>query len=187
MTSPVTSSLHTFLQRRTVLPAVFSLVAMTLSSTAADAPKPAEGQPATGTATAAKSAELRKPGFIFLQLYTRKIGDYVTFFQNVMGCQVKSRDAHFAALETDVARMLISDPDVLPPDHPFYKKLPGNGEGMGVEIGLVVADAIKACEIAHKQPGWTIQLEVAMRPWGVRDFRVLSPDGYFLRFTEPPH
>jgi hypothetical protein len=44
----------------------------------------------------------------------------------------------------------------------------------------------KTYAAAVKQKGWPISTGIVRRPWGVRDFRVLSPDGYYLRFTEGP-
>ena len=31
--------------------------------------------------------------------------------------------------------------------------------------------------------GWPIEEDIMRRPWGLQDFRVLDPDGYYLRFT----
>ena len=103
-----------------------------------------------------------------------------------MGFKVKSRGEHFVELETETAQLLLNDPDDLPAGHPFYKNFTGSGQGMGVEIGLVVADLDKSFAAAKKQ-GWQVSAGIGMRPWGVRDFRMLSPDGYYLRFTEAPH
>lgn len=163
-------------QRGAILAFVIPLVVMTLSLCAADGPVPPGG----------KDPELRKPGFAFMILYTRRIAEYELFLQNVAGFKVEKKGPHFTALRTESARLLLNDPDILAPDHPFYQKLTGSGEGMGMEMCLVVADAVKACELAAKQPGWTIVAEAAVRPWGVRDFRVLSPDGHYLRISEPP-
>jgi hypothetical protein len=78
------------------------------------------------------------------------------------------------------------DPEELPRGHPFHAKLTGSGQGLGVEIGLVVGDLDKAYTAAVQRKGWSISTGIVRRPWGVRDFRVLAPDGYYLRFTEPP-
>ena len=50
----------------------------------------------------------------------------------------------------------------------------------------MVADLDKAYAAAlkFKDKGWPISTGIVRRPWGVRDFRVLAPDGYYLRFTE---
>jgi len=53
----------------------------------------------------------------------------------------------------------------------------------GLEVGLVVGDLDQTL-VAAKKFDWRITSGIAKQPWGVRDFRVLSPDGYYLRFTE---
>jgi hypothetical protein len=60
---------------------------------------------------------------------------------------------------------------------------------MGVEIGLVVGDLDKAyaAAVVCNDKGWSISLGIGRRPWGVRDFRVLAPDGYYVRVTEGPN
>lgn len=31
--------------------------------------------------------------------------------------------------------------------------------------------------------GWPIEEDITLRPWGLKDFLALDPDGYYLRFT----
>jgi hypothetical protein len=136
--------------------------------------------------TARPVPELWRPGFVFLELGTTRIDDYITYFESVAGFRLAERQGRFATLNTDLAQLMLIDPGLLPPGHPFHAKLTGNGQGLGVEIGLVVADVDKTFAAATKHEGWKISTGIMRRPWGVRDFRVLAPDGYYLRFTEPP-
>jgi len=133
-----------------------------------------------------KKAELRKPGFIFLELGTQRVVEYVDYFRTVLGYEVIHQEQGYASLESSVAQLLLMDPRGWPKGHPFYGKTTGSGQGIGIEIGLVVADLDKTFAAASKQKGWPISTGIVHRPWGVRDFRVLSPDGYYLRFTEGP-
>lgn len=52
----------------------------------------------------------------------------------------------------------------------------------GVEIVLEVTD-LDAERAAIAAAGWELKEEIVERPWGLRDFRLLDPDGYFLRIT----
>jgi hypothetical protein len=79
---------------------------------------------------------------------------------------------------------LLIDPKILPKGHPFYDPPRGGRRGYSVEVGLVVADLDQTFAAAGKFKDWKISSGIAKRPWGVRDLRVLSPDGYYLRFTE---
>jgi catechol 2,3-dioxygenase-like lactoylglutathione lyase family enzyme len=54
----------------------------------------------------------------------------------------------------------------------------------GVEIVLEVDD-LEAERDAIVSLGWPLEEDVVDRPWGLRDFRLRDPDGYYLRFTTP--
>ena len=142
------------------------------------------GAAAAAKDNAGKSPSLRRPGFVFMELNTKKVDEYVAFFADVMGFKETMRKGRYVVLQTEVAELTIMDPDLLLAGHPFYKTLDGKTQGMGVEMGFVVADVDKAFAAAVKHEGWRISAGIGRRPWGARDFRVVSPDGYYLRFTE---
>lgn len=52
----------------------------------------------------------------------------------------------------------------------------------GVEIVLEV-DYLHAERDRLRNAGWPIEEDIMRRPWGLQDFRVLDPDGYYLRIT----
>ena len=52
----------------------------------------------------------------------------------------------------------------------------------GVEIVLEV-DYLHAERDRLRHAGWPIVEDIMRRPWGLQDFRVLDPDGYYLRIT----
>lgn len=51
----------------------------------------------------------------------------------------------------------------------------------GVELVLEVDDL----EAEHRRvrEAWPLEEDLQERPWGLRDFRVLDPSGYYLRIT----
>jgi lactoylglutathione lyase len=55
----------------------------------------------------------------------------------------------------------------------------------GVELVLEVDD-VRAVHQRVVQAGWPLQDDLAVRPWGLTDFRVLDPDDYYLRVTDGP-
>lgn len=61
--------------------------------------------------------------------------------------------------------------------------------GYGVEIILMVDDVRgyyeKARQVADRVDKLEIVSELAPQPWGLHDFRVADPHGFYLRFTEP--
>jgi lactoylglutathione lyase len=55
----------------------------------------------------------------------------------------------------------------------------------GVELVLEVDD-VAAERDRISATGWPLAEDLIRRPWGLRDFRLLDPDGYYWRVTEPP-
>jgi predicted enzyme related to lactoylglutathione lyase len=53
----------------------------------------------------------------------------------------------------------------------------------GVEIVLEVDD-LPAERDRVLGAGWPLTQDIALQPWGRRDFRLLDPSGYYLRVTE---
>lgn len=141
------------------------------------------------TATPAPAAalpSLRKPGLVFMEFGTTRVEEYFSYFQSVADFQLASRQPGYLVAQSERAELSFIDPKFWAHGHPFSGKLTGHDQGVGIEIGIVVADLDKtyAAALQWKDKGWPISTAIVRRPWGVRDFRVLAPDGYYLRFTE---
>lgn len=52
----------------------------------------------------------------------------------------------------------------------------------GVEIVIEVDDLEKERDFIVGK-GWELDADLEAQPWGLRDFRLTDPDGYYLRFT----
>jgi catechol 2,3-dioxygenase-like lactoylglutathione lyase family enzyme len=124
---------------------------------------------------------LRQPGFVFVELFTQNLPGYVAFFQTVAGFKLIRNEGTFVQLQSEHSEILLNSTK----DHPFLKGILGHRRVLAAEIGIVVTDLDKAYAAARKFTGWKIVAGVVRQPWGPRDFRVLSPDGYYLRLTEP--
>jgi len=55
---------------------------------------------------------------------------------------------------------------------------------MGVEIILVVEDVEQVYQRIRER-NIAVESELKEQPWGMTDFRVTDPDGYYLRITSP--
>lgn len=53
---------------------------------------------------------------------------------------------------------------------------------VGVELVLEVDDLDAELERV-RAAGWPVDEPARLRPWGLRDFRLLDPSGYYLRVT----
>jgi lactoylglutathione lyase len=54
----------------------------------------------------------------------------------------------------------------------------------GVELVLEVDD-LDAERDRILASGWPLVEDLTARPWGLRDFRLLDPEGYYWRITDP--
>ena len=55
---------------------------------------------------------------------------------------------------------------------------------VGVELVLEVDD-LDVDRARVDAAGWPVTEDITERPWGLRDFRLLDPDGYYWRITTP--
>jgi predicted enzyme related to lactoylglutathione lyase len=56
------------------------------------------------------------------------------------------------------------------------------GVPTGVEI-VIEVDDVHADHARVVEAGWPLADTLQQRPWGLTDFRVYDPDGYFIRIT----
>jgi len=57
-------------------------------------------------------------------------------------------------------------------------RLPPSGTEVVIEVADLVAERDRIIAAGHP-----LAEDLTDRPWGLTDFRVLDPDGYYLRFT----
>lgn len=71
-------------------------------------------------------------------------------------------------------------------DHAHFKNLPSNTpRGYGVEITIPVSDVTGLwTKVADKLAVDAIAQPLTIKRWGKRDFRVVDPFGFYVRFTE---
>jgi lactoylglutathione lyase len=182
----MTLSTHPSMKRLLHYAAAAWLLVASMPGHAEDASKSATDNKSAPANAAASDPSLRKAGFIFMELGTTRVEDYLSFFESVAEFKEMSRKPGYIVAQSALAELTFIDPKFWSGGHPFSGKLTGSGQGLGIEIGIVVADLDKAYAAAlkFKDIGWPISTGIVRRPWGARDFRVLAPDGYYLRFTE---
>jgi hypothetical protein len=137
--------------------------------------------------------DLRADGFVFVELYVPDPAYYVALFRGVLGFAVARDEGDFVELRSSRAIVLLNRFDDPDPGHPFehYRQ---QRCGVGVEVGIVVEgeerltamhararERVRATDLA----GCAVT-EVVRQEWGMTDFRILTPHGYYLRVTTPP-
>ena len=118
------------------------------------------------------------PTSLRLEIFPADLNATVRFYVDLLGfALVTDRRADalpYLAVERDAVRI---GAVVVPGGSPAHRRLP-----TGVEIVLEV-DYLHAERDRIRLAGWPIEEDILRRPWGLQDFRVLDPDGYYLRFT----
>jgi catechol 2,3-dioxygenase-like lactoylglutathione lyase family enzyme len=104
----------------------------------------------------------------------------VRFYVDALGFAVvadqRGADQSYVGLERDGVRLgaawrpPVAEPDVRRPP-------------IGVELVLEVDD-LGAARDQVARAGWPVDEDITQRPWGLADFRLLDPSGYYLRVTE---
>ncbi|HEY4992933.1 MAG TPA: VOC family protein [Nakamurella sp.] len=118
------------------------------------------------------------PTSLRLEIFPADLNATVRFYVDLLGFALaadRRADARpYLALERDDVRI---GAVAVPGGTPAARRPP-----TGVEIVLEV-DYLHAERDRIRLAGWPIEEDIMRRPWGLQDFRVLDPDGYYLRFT----
>lgn len=122
-----------------------------------------------------------------LELFVTDHDIAIDFYTRVLGFELRRRDEHYASLACGAVTIGLG----LVADLPEHEDGPGfsqdrmaRARGAGVEIVLETPDL----DLLHQRvldSGHRLAEPMRERPWGLRDFRLIDPDGYYLRLTTP--
>lgn len=117
-----------------------------------------------------------------LELFVENIEKSKEFYSDVLGFSLpKDTNKNYIPVRKGDVVLGLGEMENLPENHPL--KVPrGQQIGLGVEIVLEVED-IKDVYNKVVEKEYPIQTELTKRPWGLEDFRIIDPDGYYLRIT----
>jgi lactoylglutathione lyase len=114
-----------------------------------------------------------------IEIFPADLDATADFYTRVLGFTLvrdqRDGSAGYVALERDRVRIGAAYRDV--PD-----RQPGRRPPSGTEIVLEVDD-VDAEYARVVEAGWPLEEDLTDREWGLRDFRVLDPSGYYLRLT----
>ena len=121
-----------------------------------------------------------------LELFVDDLDTSIAFYAGI-GFAVERREHDYASLRWGDVVLGLGPIAKLPPSGPgpgFTQERLANDRGAGVEIVLEVPD-LDVAHAAVRAAGHELAEEPADQPWGLRDFRLTDPDGYYLRITTP--
>ena len=114
-----------------------------------------------------------------IETFPQDLDAVVDFYTRILGFSVTKDQRHgpqlYVALERGRVRIGAGQRDV--PHAP-----PGRRPPIGVELVLEVDDVAAERDRVVAQ-GWPLVEDLQSREWGLTDFRILDPEGYYLRIT----
>jgi lactoylglutathione lyase len=142
----------------------------------------AAADPAGLRATADSSPELSGAS-LRIELFPDDLDGFVDFYTRVLGFDLvrDERDSPHPYAAVALGSVQIGAVRAWAAVDPATRNLPG-----GVEI-VIEVDDLAAAHRRVVDGGWPLAEDLVERPWGLTDFRVLDPAGYFLRITDRPN
>lgn len=118
-----------------------------------------------------------------LELFTDDMEATVNFYKNVLGFQsLKKSTNTYQPIRRGEVILGIGLLKSLGDDHYFEPNEPTTKFGYGLEIVLEV-DNIHSIYNKVKSSGVKILANLKKQPWGLTDFRLTDPNGYYVRVT----
>lgn len=116
-----------------------------------------------------------------VELYVKDIEKSLAFYQDFVGLQLYGRNERCGRFNYDFFSLLITSDATLDGDH-YFKRSKSDLKGNGMELIIVVKDL----EIVYQrclENNYVIKVPIEKYDWGMRGFKIIDPDGYFLRIT----
>jgi predicted enzyme related to lactoylglutathione lyase len=121
-----------------------------------------------------------------MELFVEDLDRAIAFYRDALGFALLRRDNGYASVRRGDVTLGLGPIAKLPDVGGYFTRprLRAN-RGLGVEIVLEVAD-VAAEEARVRAAGYSVVEPLRDRPWGLADFRLTDPDGYYLRITSLP-
>jgi uncharacterized glyoxalase superfamily protein PhnB len=117
-----------------------------------------------------------------LELFVDDLAASTDFYSRVLGFQIGQQQPDgYTPMTNGNITVSLNLRANLSDDHPIQAS-PAERLGRGIELVLEVAD-IEAIVAQALSTGWPLSSPLQHQPWGLTDFRVLDPDGYYWRIT----
>ncbi len=135
------------------------------------------------TRTAAAAPAVDQEMSLRLELFVDDVERSAAFYTSVLGFSRQSGDASYLPVTRGTVTLGLGPAAGLGARHYFNPELSTARRGLGVELVLEVDDVEACFQHVQQTAPKTILTPVGRRSWGLTDFRVADPDGYYLRIT----
>ena len=119
-----------------------------------------------------------------LELFVEDVEASIAFYTRVLAFEVaRHGPGDYASLRLGGVLFGLGTVAKLPEEGGYFRRdISDHRRGLGVEIVLEVDD-VDGWHDRVAASGHPILEPLRDRPWGLRDFRISDPDGYYLRIT----
>ena len=118
-----------------------------------------------------------------LELFVTDMDASIAFYRRVLGFELVRREWDYASVCSGNVTFGLGPVAKLPAEGGYFTQARlAADRGSGVEIVLEVDD-VRACYEQVTASGHPVFEPLQERPWGLIDFRIVDPDGYYLRIT----
>jgi catechol 2,3-dioxygenase-like lactoylglutathione lyase family enzyme len=121
-------------------------------------------------------------GALRIELFVRDLERAAAFYHDVLGFERAPEHDGYISVTRGAATIGLGRIDALPQSHPLRARDANERRGVGVEVVVEVED-VDAAHAIVAAAGWPVLVPTGERPWGLRDFRLLDPDAYYIRIT----
>jgi lactoylglutathione lyase len=119
------------------------------------------------------------PMSLRFEIFPSELDRTVDFYTRVLGFRLvrdqRGEPAPYVAMERDGVHVGAAA-------GPCGMRVDQRQPPTGVELVLEVDDVVEELERVAGS-GWPLVDDLQWRPWGLQDFRLLDPSGYYLRIT----
>lgn len=119
------------------------------------------------------------PASLRIEIFPSDLQRSIDFYTSILGFTLLQRKGEYAYLGRD---SIFIGAIEIPSSETIEEKSRYRQPNKGVEIVMEVDDLEKERDsIVSKS--WNLAADIHSQPWGLRDFRLVDPDGYYLRIT----
>jgi lactoylglutathione lyase len=119
-----------------------------------------------------------------LELFVSDVEKSADFYTCVLGFERLDGESDYVPVRSGSVIIGLGPAAGLPKFHPFNPELQTSRRGLGAELVLEVDD-VKSYYEKVKASGYKGKLTpLRTQSWGLTDFRIVDPDGYYLRVTD---
>ena len=122
-----------------------------------------------------------------LELFVDDLAVAADFYTGLLGFEVVSRADDYTSVRRGTVVLGLGPIAKLPADGDgpgFSRRRLADDRGAGVEIVLELDDVGQVAALHDRCLAADVVVDdLRRRPWGLWDFRIVDPDGYYLRLT----